>query len=46
MAPGTLRQCERMGFFSDAWNHLLVPAEKLKSVFVLCLTLALRIEVG
>ncbi|MFB9048164.1 FkbM family methyltransferase [Sphingobium indicum] len=44
MAPGLLRQCDRMRFFPDAWNHLLVPAEKLSYIFTLCRRLGLQIE--
>ena len=46
MAPGVLRQRERMMFFPDAWNYLLVPAEKLKHVFALCRKLDLRLELS
>ncbi|MGF7152118.1 hypothetical protein FHS96_005787 [Sphingomonas zeicaulis] len=44
MAPGTLRQRERMMFFSDAWNHILVPAEKVRMVFAACRHLGLQME--
>ena len=37
----TLRQHERMVFVSDACNHLLVPAEKLRTVLALCRLLEL-----
>lgn len=46
MAPRTLRQCDHIMFHPDAWNHLLVPAEKLKQVFALCHKLDLRLELG
>ncbi|EJL33837.1 FkbM family methyltransferase [Novosphingobium sp. AP12] len=46
MAHDALRQRERMMFFPDAWNHLLVPAEKLPQIFRLCHKLSLRIEPG
>jgi FkbM family methyltransferase len=44
MAPGVLRQRDKMMFFSDAWNHLLVPTEKLKLVYALCRKLGLKLE--
>jgi FkbM family methyltransferase len=44
MAPGVLRQRNQMMFFPDAWNHLLVPVEKLELVLALCRKLALKIE--
>lgn len=46
MAPGVLHQGERIMFFPDAWNHLLILAEKLKQVFTLCRTLNLRLELS
>lgn len=46
MAPGELRQRDRMMFFADAWNHLLVPAEKMGRVFALCRKLGLRLDLG
>jgi len=46
MAPGTLRQNDRMAFFPDAWNHLLVPVERLRQVFALCRKLNLRLELA
>lgn len=46
MAPGELRQRERMMFFEDAWNHLLVPAEKIGQVFAVCRRLGLRLDVS
>lgn len=45
MAPGVLRQCQSLMFFPDAWNHLLVPADKLNHIFALCRKLGLRLEV-
>lgn len=44
MAPGVLRQRDSMMFFGDAWNHLLVPAEKINRVSDVCRTLGLRLE--
>jgi FkbM family methyltransferase len=44
MAPGVLRQKEEMTFFPDAWNHLLVPAEKLTMILALCRKLGLLLE--
>ena len=44
MAPDGLRQRERLMFFPDAWNYLMVPAEKLKHVLVLCRKLNLGLE--
>lgn len=46
MAPGELRQRDTVTFFGDAWNHLLVPAEKIRVVFDLCTKLGLRVERG
>jgi len=44
MAPGVLRQRDRMMFFSDAWNHLLVPAEKKDQIMALSRKMGLQIE--
>ncbi|MDR7085505.1 FkbM family methyltransferase [Aeromicrobium panaciterrae] len=46
MAPGELRQRDRLWFFDDAWNHLLVPAEKVGHISALCRTLGLRLDVS
>lgn len=46
MSPDGLRQCEKATFFADAWNHLLVPSEKLAQVFTLCRRLSLAIELA
>lgn len=45
MAPDALRQGERTVFFPDAWNHLLVPTEKVDQIFALCRRLGLRLEI-
>ncbi|MBM9400468.1 FkbM family methyltransferase [Gluconacetobacter azotocaptans] len=45
MASSELRQCERLRFHSDAWNHLLVPAEKAERLFSLCRRLGLQIKI-
>lgn len=44
VAPDALRQCDRAMFFSDAWNHLLVPVEKVTGIFAICRRLGLRID--
>lgn len=41
----SLRQCSKVEFFSDAWNHLVVPAEKINQIFQLCRALDLRIDI-
>ncbi len=46
MAPGELRQRNRMTFFGDAWNHLLVPREKARLVLDLSRKLGLQVERG
>jgi FkbM family methyltransferase len=44
MAPGVLRQRDHMMFFSDAWNHLLVPAEKQDQIVALSRKLGIHVE--
>lgn len=44
MAPGVLRQRDHMMFFSDAWNHLLVPAEKRDQIVAISRKLGLQME--
>jgi hypothetical protein len=44
IAPDAMRQCDQIRFISDAWNHLMVPAEKVHRIFALCRRLGLRID--
>ncbi len=46
LTPGALRQCTSVRFHPDAWNHLLVPAERAGRVFSLCRQLGLTLGLG
>ena len=43
LTPGALRGCTSVRFHPDAWNHLLVPAERAGRVFSLCRQLGLAL---
>ena len=44
MAPAVLRRSNHIMFFSDAWNHLLVPTEKQDHIVALIRKLRLDME--
>lgn len=46
LTDGTLRQCTNVRFHPDAWNHLLVPAERAGRMFTLCRQLGLTLSLG
>ena len=46
LTPSALRHCTSVRFHPDAWNHLLVPAERAGRVFSLCRQLGLALSLG
>jgi FkbM family methyltransferase len=46
LSSGALRECSKIRFHPDAWNHLLCPFEKTALVASLCRRLDLHLEVA
>ena len=46
MAPTGLRNCETVRHHSDAWNHLLCPAERAGRLLQICRRLGLPVTLG
>jgi hypothetical protein len=44
LAYSALRHCSGVHFHEDAWNHLLVPAEKACRILTLCRQLNLNMQ--
>ncbi len=46
MAPDILRQCAMIRHHSDAWNHLMCPAERVGRLLQICRRLNLQVELA